>query len=298
MIEVPNCVICYGPIRRLKRALVAPFLARRIWNRNPFCVDLVQCEACGFLFYNPRLDENDLRRLYADYRLEDYQRMRQASEPWYTARFNDELASPASYEFRRGKLAPILRQQIGDRKIDRILDHGGDRGDLVAGLFDGAEAFVYEISGIPPASGVTAATDPAACTPDLILNSNVLEHVGSPRELVAEILKSAPKGGLVYLEVPCEHPFESWRILRRIAQIGIIALTHPSLARFVLRPAALYMMHEHINYYTEQTLATLMRSAGGTVLASGRYALGTKPGDAEVVWVMGSSSLKEEPNYR
>ena len=34
MIEVAACVICDGQIRRLKRALVAPFLATRIWQRR------------------------------------------------------------------------------------------------------------------------------------------------------------------------------------------------------------------------------------------------------------------------
>ena len=122
------------PYLQLKRALVAPFLAKRIWNRTPFCVDLVRCQACGFMFYNPRLDDGDLRRLYENYRSEEYQRMRHASEPWYTAKFNTDLASPLSYETRRAKLAPILRQHIGERKIHRVLDYGGDRGDLMRWL--------------------------------------------------------------------------------------------------------------------------------------------------------------------
>ena len=160
IIEASNCVICDGAIRRLKRALVAPFLARRIWNRTPFCVDLVRCEACGFMFYNPRLDDDDLRRLYRNYRSEEYQQMRHASEVWYNAKFNTDLASPSSYEIRRAKLAPILLKQLGQRKINRILDYGGDRGDLVVSLLDGAEAFVYDISGIPAAAGVTRTNDP------------------------------------------------------------------------------------------------------------------------------------------
>ena len=32
MIEVSKCVICDGPIKQLKRALVAPFVAKRTWN--------------------------------------------------------------------------------------------------------------------------------------------------------------------------------------------------------------------------------------------------------------------------
>ena len=88
MVEVTDCVICGGGIRRLKRALVAPFVAERTWKRKPFCVDLVKCESCGFIFYNPRLDDADLRNLYLNYRSDEYQKMRYASEPWYTQRFN------------------------------------------------------------------------------------------------------------------------------------------------------------------------------------------------------------------
>lgn len=288
MIEVSSCVICDGAVHRLKRAVVAPFLARRIWNRDAFLVDLVRCEVCGFIFYNPRLEDADLHLLYANYRLDEYLEMRHAFEPWYAKKMNEELASPESYKARRAKLTPILKEHIGKRKIRRILDHGGDRGDLVAGLLDGAEPYVYDISGVNAAPGVNATNDPAACHADLIINSNVLEHVGFPRQVVSDILRASPAGGLVYLEVPCELPFEFTRIMRRIAQMAVVTLARPLLARHMARPAGLYMMHEHINYYTEQTLATLMRASGGTVFASGRYTLGTRPGDAPVVWCLGS----------
>ena len=288
MIEVSSCVICDSPIRQLERALVAPFLARRIWNRAPFCVDLVKCESCGFLFYNPRLDDSDLRKLYGGYRTEEYRRMRHSTEPWYTAKFNADLASDESYRKRRARLAPILNQHIGNRKISRILDHGGDRGDLVVGLIEGADAFVYDISGIPAVDGVMAIADPAACRADLIINSNVLEHVGFPRALVTEILKATPVDSLVFLEVPCEEPIGLTRMARRIAQIGLMSLTRPTLARHILRPASLYMMHEHINYFTEQSLTGLMRVCGGKVLASGTYSSTSRAGNADMAWCLGS----------
>jgi len=288
MIEASQCVICDGAIRRLRGALVAPFLAKRIWNRPPFCVDLVECTVCGFMFYNPRLDDSDLRRLYSNYRSDEYQKARHASEPWYTPKFNSDLASKSSYAFRRTQLAPILRQHIGDRKIRRVLDYGGDRGDLVADLFDGAEAFVYDISGIPAAKGVTATTNPAGCKADLIINSNVLEHVGFPRVLVSEIFQAAPDGGLIFLEVPCEEPLGMSRIVRRVAQIGLMAVTRPGLARFVVRPASLYMMHEHINYFTEKSLTALVRACGGQVIAGGYYPSSGRAGKADMAWCMAS----------
>jgi hypothetical protein len=287
MIEASECVVCGGPIRQVRRAIVGPFLALRIWKRKPFCVDLVRCSKCGFFFYNPRLDDADLQRLYAGYRLTDYQKMRHASEPWYTPKFNEDLASPALYERRRAALAPLLRQHLGGRTIRRILDHGGDRGDLVAGLIEGAEAFVYDISGIPPAAGVTAVADPAACRVDLIINSNVLEHVGFPRDLVRAILAAAGDG-LVYLEVPAEQPTGLSRLARRVAQIGVMTLAHPSLASSILRPASLFMMHEHINYFSESSLTALFRAAGGAVTASGTYTVEASPSRADFAWCLGT----------
>jgi len=288
MIEATACVICEGEIRRLKRALVAPFLATRIWEREPFCVDLVQCKACGFMFYNPRLDAAEEARLYAGYRSEEYRRMRQASEPWYSAKFNADLASPSSYEIRRERVGAILRRHLGQREIKRVLDYGGDHGDLVRGLLDGATAFVYDISGMPAADGVTPTSDPAGCKADLIINSNVLEHVGFPRRLVGEIMQATPAGGLIFLEVPCESPFGLSRIVRRVAQIGIMALTRPALVWQVACPAGLYMMHEHVNYFTEHSLTTLMRVCGCEVIAAGSYFFAGRAGKGDLAWCLGA----------
>jgi hypothetical protein len=240
------------------------------------------------MFYNPRLENAEAGLLYAGYRSEEYQRMRHDSEPWYTAQFNARLASDASYDRRRPILAAILRQHIGDREIRRVLDYGGDRGDLVYGLVDGAKAFVYDISGVPAVDGVLATSDPAECKADLIINSNVLEHAGFPRLLFEDIVKATPSGGTVYLEVPCESPFALSRMCRRVAQAGIVALTHPGLARHMIRPASLYLMHEHINYFSEQSLATLMRSGGCDVIGTGNYQMDAGAGTSTMIWCLGN----------
>lgn len=266
---------------------MAPFLAERIWKRAPFCVELVGCESCGFMFYNPRLDASEETRLYADYRLDEYQRKRQWSEPWYTKRFNADLASEVSYEYRRGLLRGILRQHLQGRKVERVLDYGGDRGDLVSGLVDGAAAYVYDISGIAPARGVTATKDPAGSSPDLIVNSNVLEHVGFPRRLLEEMVKMAPSGGLIFVEVPSESPFGAMRIVRRVAQIGWMVGRRPSLARYVARPASLYLMHEHINFYSPRSLGVLMRKCGCSMVAEGTYEMGGKLCGGVMAWYLG-----------
>jgi len=45
----------------------------------------------------------------------------------------------------------------------------------------------------------------------------------------------------------------------------------PSSALPLLQLPALYLMHEHINYFTEESLVTLMKKGGGEVVASGSY---------------------------
>ena len=135
----------------------------------------------------------------------------------------------------------------------------------------GASAFVYDISGVPAVDGVTSTTDPAACKADLVINSNVLEHVGFPRRLVGEILAG---------NSPWRHglPGSPLRVTARPDQNLQAAGTtrdHGSRTarsrRAGCRTAGLYTMHEHINYFTEQSLATLMRSSGCGVIASGTY---------------------------
>jgi hypothetical protein len=242
----------------------------------------VGCDACGFRFYNPRLEPDEEARLYADYRSPEYWQMRHDSEPWYTVKLNTSLGSPASYEARRTQLQSILGRQIKCDQIRRVLDYGGDRGDLVRGLVSGAEAFVYDISGVPPVDGVKAVTNPAECAPDLIVNSNVLEHVGFPQQLVKQMLQVAPVGGMIFLEVPVENPFGFGRLARRTTQIGLVGLLRPRLAPQVVRPATLYMMHEHVNYFTEESLSKLMQTASCTVMAAGR--------SGDMAWCLGRVS--------
>jgi hypothetical protein len=200
---------------------------------------------------------------------------------------NADLASPSHYEMRRAKLAPLFRQHVDSRAIHRVLDYGGDHGDLMLGLFGDAQLLVYDISGAEPASGVSATADPAACKADLILNSNVLEHVGFPRTLAKQIFDSAPSGGLVFFEVPYENALGFGRIIRRIAQAVISSAARLSLTPHFVGPAGLYMMHEHINYFTERALITLMERCGGKVLASGWYPLVARATKEGVVWCLG-----------
>jgi hypothetical protein len=259
MTEVSACVICNGSIRKLKPALVAPFIACRNCKRVPFTLDLVQCQCCGFVFDTPRPDD-ELACEYVGYHSDEHLQMRSFG-PRYTAKFNADLASSDHYQLRRAKLTPIFQQPLRGRTFRRFLDHG----DLMLGLVGDAQLFLYGISGAAPTPGVTAGPDVASCRPDLTLNSNVVEHIGFSRARVTQIFHAAPLGLLVFLETPCENALSWRRILRRIAQIPLMIAAQPRLTAQLLQRATLRMMHEH----SEKSRTTLMRNCRGRVLAPG-----------------------------
>lgn len=291
MIQVDRCVVCGGSFSRQRRGVVSPFVAQRIWQRKPFAVALSECKDCGFVFFNPRLEPAEEGSLYAGYRGPEYQKMRQRFEPWYTEKFNAGLSSPGAWQHRKKLLDSLFRDRLKltGRSFGNVLDFGGDHGDLISGLVPASRKFVYEISGVDPVAGVEVLRSIEECQRyrfDLIITSNVLEHVGSPRDVIAQIALIASPDTLVFNEVPYESVAD-WRIrLRRIVQAGVLAAVHPTLARRVVGPGMFNLMHEHVNYFSQRSLDCLMESSGFKVLDSGDYEVSGGFFGGQMVWSM------------
>ena len=76
-----------------------------------------------------------------------------------------------------------------------------------------------------------------------------------------------------------------------MVMIILTTLLRPSKSLPMLQPAALYMMHEHINYFTERSLTTLMRMAGGVPIASGTYPMVTAGQRVDMGWCLGTKGV-------
>jgi len=289
MKSVDCCVLCSESILHRKRGIVSPFLSRRIWNRSAMPIDLVQCRSCGFLFFNPRIEADEEQRLYAGYRQEEYQQTRQSFEPWYTPKFNASISGSALMEVRRQKLAAILKTHLAGIPGPAILDFGGGRGQLIRDIVPNSSGVIYDISGTQPVEGIGVFRTLDECRSrefDLVVCSNVMEHVGFPRTIMDQITSIATPETLLFVEVPCESPFGVRLLVRRLIQYGIIALVRPAVALSVARPGLLYPMHEHINYFTSDSLKTLMVKSGWSIVASGAYALESALG-GRAIWCIG-----------
>jgi len=260
---------------------VAPFLAKRIWNGKAPAVELVECKKCSFLFFNPRLEPDEEQRLYAGYRQGGYQKDRFSCEPWYTEKFNATLADPNSLGERREKLGAVLATHLAGIDRPKILDFGGDRGDLIQNLIPHAAAYIYEISGVEPAEGITCCADLADCRAqsfDAIVCSNVLEHIGFPQTILDQLKTISAPHTKVFIEVPFESPFGPRLVLRRLAQFGVLAVTRPAVAWGLAKPGMLLIMHEHINYFNQQSLEAMLGTWGAADTVSGSYELGGNMG--------------------
>jgi 2-polyprenyl-3-methyl-5-hydroxy-6-metoxy-1,4-benzoquinol methylase len=292
MLKVDVCIACGQSVSLKARGMVAPFLARRIWDKPPFDVDLMGCEQCGLLFFNRRLDATEEEALYRDYRSIEYQRARLAVEPWYTARFNANLTNPLFMEGRRTRLAAELKEHLFGRTVRRVLDFGGDKGGLVRNLLPGAAAFVYDISAVNPEDGVTALRSLDECRAmefDLILNSNVLEHVADPGGLLGQIQSIAAPNTLVFIEVPFESPLSQEIRLRRLAQIAVLTVLRPRVGWRLASPRGLCLMHEHVNYFGEESLLALVQNTGFRVIDYGHYRWRGPAGGDTMGWCLVSS---------
>jgi transcription elongation factor Elf1 len=288
---VSTCPVCGSKdLRKTNRGIVAPFLAQRIWDRGTFQIALVRCGACEFVFFNPRLEPSEESKLYNGYRDAEYLRARHAVEPWYTERFNAEFMDPALLRRRKAALVKILREGMPANGTCRILDFGGSHGELVKDLLPNSTAYVYDISNVDPLDGVMACSDLAECRRhefDLIVCSNVFEHVGSPRAIFEQIREIAASKTLFWIEVPLESPFNWNRRLRRLAQEAALLALRPQVGLSLLRPGMLHWMHEHVNFFNAKSLQALLRCGGFEVLACDAYHLRSPLGREEMVWAMG-----------
>lgn len=267
-----TCVICNGRSVSSTRGVFSPFVSFRVWGKQQVAIEVAHCRDCDFSFAVPRFSEREEKFLYSDYRGSEYQTMREKFEPWYTEAFNRGLCN-ADLGKRRTPIQQIFSEHIPVR-INTILDFGGDRGDLFDGVIPDARTYVYDISNVTPAKGVTAVHSLEECKRvgfDLITCSNVLEHVGDPRGLLRDIKAIGRAGTVIFLEVPSEKPFSWNEMTKRTAQELVLLVSRPRIGLSLLPHKFITQVHEHINFYSLKSLERLVQVEKCELLASGCY---------------------------
>ncbi len=258
-----RCICCQGQRLISSPAVLMPFVAKRVFNHEPVEItqswglrdlrtgmayslcNTLECEDCGVLFLDYRFSDREMSLLYSDYRGDGYNALRARFEPGYNATALHYQGRASYVEDVERILAPYLPSK------PRVLDWGGDSGVNSPFRFSAALLHVYDISGVATCAEATLVTQESYLQQqyDLVVCSQVLEHVPHPAELLLQIAGALRSKTILYLEVPLEEIFQGGGASSQCA----------GMKRH---------WHEHINFFSPSSLQSLARTCGLEVLAA------------------------------
>jgi len=212
-------------------------------------VDMQLCKHCSFIQTGIPFHDDDIARLYVDYRSPSYHEERTKYEPEYAAIAAAVGYDPVEIRTRTTALKAFLEKHVRMSETSTILDFGGSDGRFIPDV-PGAK-LVYDISNVDPIPGVSRIKSEAELgTYSVVLLSHVTEHVTHPLKLVKNLRSYLEPGGHLYIETPQETSDEQ----RVELQSG--------RARFDIP------VHEHINSYCLPAVSALLEAGGYDVVAS------------------------------
>jgi hypothetical protein len=297
MYYIDDCLICGSKKVDAFSCKTAPFLSERVWQSEPQKIKLLRCNICQFAFYNVRLENEEIAKLYKDYRGEVYQRERQRLEKSYSREYNYNLGhNDDEIRRRKNNLFALLRKYSGKTHFTNVLDYGGDHGQYIPDELSDSDKYVFEISGIKPLKGIRLITEMREAEKyafDLIMCSHVLEHVSSPRSDVEKLIRCAHEKSIFYFEVPVElvnflkisEFIQSMNFRQYPTRENLWTTIMTSLRKFPLYcllsnqrffnslfpvfdilGLKFFSMHEHCNFFNVHSMKALVESCGLEVL--------------------------------
>ena len=283
MYTIDACPCCESKELSGRWAVVAPFLAHYAVGRSPFCCKLLECSHCSFRFFDVRLDDAEVDRLYSGYRDERYFAERHRWEFWYSRKVNGGIGGDAEeIAARTGALEKFLSPHVNQSSIQNVLDYGGDRGQFIPQSL-GLSKYVFELSEAVPEAGVTrvgSERELSAMRFDFILALGVLEHCSNPANVLEKLRSCLNPGSLLCIGVPYERYGVGFAGRSKLYHNYLEALLHCSPALVAvdfystvgrvrlnrIPPLGLIKCHEHLNFFEENSIKALLERTGFEVL--------------------------------
>lgn len=269
-----SCPICENSNTEAYEAMFCDFIADRVFDGKNQQFNIIKCPECGFSYFEYRLSEEETKKLYSNYRDDNYQKQRQKHECWYTKEINDQIGkNPTEIKSRNANLTNILEKNIDTSKIKSVLDFGGDKGQFIPEIFANSKKFVYDISGIETVEDTTALTSLEDCKKnnyDLVLCSHVLEHVTNPNEILDDIKSLMKKEQYLYVELPFDSPFYK----KPFSNLQFLLNKYYNWGNLIKhfinskKHGNKHLMNEHINYFTPESINILLKNKGFKILSN------------------------------
>ncbi|MBN1766262.1 MAG: class I SAM-dependent methyltransferase [Sedimentisphaerales bacterium] len=222
-----------------------PYIDERLWvlfervlkNREPSKFNIEHCQACGFIFYNPRFTHEEI--------IAQEELLNVLLAPKWQRGIR--VADPVQRKGERAKRIYnlITAFQKASEKYQRILDYGGNEGfNLSVFIKKRKECFIVDFKDfwhIPGAhylgKDINILDDNHVF--DIILLCHVMEHLNDPGQMLHDLQGHLREGGLLFVEVPLGS-FAEWK-----------HMPDPTL---------------HMNFFSEESLYKALRMNGYDVL--------------------------------
>lgn len=233
------------PLRLLARRVCSlpNLLFEKVYGSRAF-VEMHFCRACTFIQVKHPFRDEDLGRLYADYRTSSYNEERIRYEPTYAALANDVGKAEKEMACRVDGLTAWLQGKIEPAGNFSMLDFGGSDGRFLPRM--NGNKYVYEISNTQPMPGIVRiAAEADLATYSYIQIAHVLEHVSEPLKLLEHVARFMKPDGYLYIEVPQD-----------LSDEDLAGFRNGSSSRQGLP------VHEHINMYCASSIKSLVEAAG------------------------------------
>lgn len=244
-----RCLICNSPTQNLGKAVIMPFIYKRIWGNYDKLTytKLRRCNHCGFLFYEERLNNKESEKYYDGYWQDEYHKQRSKTEWWFNSNYlkkDKEIQNLIWDNKKQNEFEKLIKSYTTE--IKTILDFGGHDGNKIPSFIKRNNYFVYDIDNKKIKLKKKY---------DLVTINSVLEHLSYPMEIFNSF-----DFNYLYIEVPIVKPLIlSLSIKRRFKQY-IIDIWK------IIRYRSLYSMHEHINYFSKDSLKEIAKKLNCKIL--------------------------------
>lgn len=263
-----ECPICGNAETIGTKTKISGFVKERI-ESDDIDIQLLHCTNCSFAFYDYRFSPEEEKKLYDMYRSDLYQRQREKHECWYTARVNNAFNNNEKYLKEQQRVIEKVLRDNGYDRFDNALDYGGNEGATYLDKWGIKNKYVYDISGcevLPNITKIDRKEDIRDLPLDFVMCNMTFEHLTSTTEIIDFYTKIGDANTIFYVEVPSEFPFS---INKFSIKNNIGLLLNPNYNSWKLflyylkqRKEPFFTMKEHINFYTSNSLKTLIESYG------------------------------------
>lgn len=268
-----SCIACGSTNMEKYETKVSDFLTERIYGLSEETLKpatLLRCADCGFAYYQNRFSEAEEVKIYEGYRSDEYQKMRQKHDIWYTEKINFALGNNHKGLQKRKKIIETICEKRISNHIKSALDYGGDMGQKYPDGLRIDEKYVYDISGVKTIDGVVgllSLEDVKKHQYDFIMCNQVLEHIGNLDEFIETIKSIRNENTWYYFDVPYDTPFDK-SLASNLQFVLNPYFSLITMARHFYRTKKrgyFAPMTEHVNFFTPTSMTCLFERHGFTI---------------------------------